>query len=84
MSDDPDLQQTVEALEELAETYSLDDSGPEVRKAMRDAAKLLRPQISEEQPEHEHAWRLNKHGRICVLCMKIEEGKSPYEGRKKK
>jgi len=38
----------------------------------------------EEQPKCEHVWRLNKHGRICVVCMKIEEGKSPYEGRTKK
>ena len=45
--------------------------------------KYLLDVIEEEEeaePEcSEHAWRLNKHGRICVVCLKIEEGKSPYE-----
>lgn len=29
--------------------------------------------------DNPHVWRLNKHGRICVVCLKIEEGKGPKE-----
>lgn len=39
---------------------------------------LMTPETEADAP-CEHAWRLNKHGRICVLCMTIEEGKGPKE-----
>ena len=35
--------------------------------------------FEEPTPCEQHTWRLNKHGRICVVCMKIEEGKGPKE-----
>lgn len=35
--------------------------------------------VAEESPCDGHVWRLNKHGRICVICLKIEEGKSPHD-----
>jgi len=32
-----------------------------------------------EAEECDHAWRLHKSGRICVLCLIIQEGKSPSD-----
>lgn len=76
-----------EIAEELAQpSYDHKEWVDQIEQALNDAEERGRTGTSEEdeQPEHEHVWRLNKHGRICVLCMKIEEGKSPYEGRTKK
>jgi hypothetical protein len=79
-----------EAIEELAQEVLESGNFEELNDLLADchddgAVEILSAEnsivrIERKTPEPEaceHVWRLNKHGRICPLCLKIEEGVSP-------
>jgi hypothetical protein len=64
-------------------TYSVPEAIEELAQEVLESGNfaensIVRIERKTPEPEAcEHVWRLNKHGRICPLCLKIEEGVSP-------